>query len=88
MNTATIQRAPATSLRQILASLRAALTGFAGSLHAAQDRTLAVQDNAAAPLRHAGQRQQALESLFSLAARADAVSPNLAAELRFLASRG
>jgi hypothetical protein len=88
MNTATINSAPATSLRQQFARLRRTLGEFSNALYAAQAREFTVADPVIPVALSSRARQKALEELFSLANQHQQHSPNLSTELRFIASRG
>jgi len=88
MNTATLNPAPATGLRQQFARLRSALGAFSSALYAAQVREFTVADPVIPVSLSSGTRQRAMEELFSLANKHQQHSPSLSTELRYLASRG
>ncbi|MDB5933472.1 MAG: hypothetical protein JWQ01_816 [Massilia sp.] len=87
MTTATYD-APAASLRHYLKDVSIAARAFAQALFAAQGRQFVAQEVRTAKSISARAKAEGRRQLFSLAREHEAISPNLAAELRSIAARG
>lgn len=86
MTSATIHPARNKGLRDYLGNLSASMRGLSEGLFAAHGGWLAERQNRVNKAAAAAE-QQDRAALFALATRADAHSPGLAAELRYLANR-
>ncbi len=86
MTTATYH-APASSLRHYLKDVSIAARAFAEALFAAQGRQFVAHEVRTSKTVSARARTEGRRQLFSLARQHDALSPNLAAELRSIATR-
>lgn len=87
MTTATYNQAPAGSLRHYLKDVGIAARAFAEALFAAQGRQFVAQEVRTAKSVSERAKANGRRQLFSLAARHEAISPSLAAELRSIAGR-
>jgi hypothetical protein len=88
MTTATFNQ-PANSLRSYIADVSKAARAFTSALFAARERQFVAQAVAAKPaVMSERTREKSRRQLFSLASQFESTSPNLAAELLSLASRG
>jgi hypothetical protein len=86
MTTATYH-APASSLRHYLKDVSIAARAFAQALFAAQGRQFVAQEVRTSKAVSARGKIEGRRQLFSLARDYDTLSPNLAAELRSIATR-
>ena len=87
MNAATITQAQDKGLRHQFADLFASVRGFSEQLFVAHGGWLAACKARAGKASYAVAERESRAELFALAADAEQHSPNLAAELRWLANR-
>jgi hypothetical protein len=87
MNAATITQAQDKGLRHQFADLFGAVGSFSAQLFAAHGGWLAARKERAERASYAVAEREGRAELFALAANAEKHSPNLAAELRWLACR-
>lgn len=87
MNAATITQAQDEGLRHQSGGLFAAIRGFSEQLFAAHGGWMAARKARAIRASDAIAEREGRAQLFALAADADRHSPNLAAELRWMANR-
>ncbi|MFC5476829.1 hypothetical protein [Massilia suwonensis] len=87
MNAATITQAQEDGLRHQSTGLFATVRSFAEQLFVAHGGWLAARKERAAQASYAVAERAGRAELFAMAAQAEKHSPNLAAELRWLANR-
>lgn len=86
MNTATYHHND--GLRHYFTDVGNAARAFAAALFAARERQFVAQEVVAKPAVSERARMKSQMKILSLARQHETLSPNFAAELRFLASRG